>query len=86
MASKPDKVARAAGRASMRSATYRARTSLGTINETVLMKSAIAIDVRQKVLGAVGRAAHAVCHLDEPLAMSSGESWKAGRCDGRRVV
>ncbi len=48
-----------------RSSTHIARAGLRRVDEAVLVVGAIAVDVRKQVLGAVGRPAHAVGHVDE---------------------
>jgi predicted RNA-binding protein YlqC (UPF0109 family) len=44
--------------------TYIALAALGRVDQTVLVVSAVAVDVGKEVLGSVGRAAHAIRHLD----------------------
>jgi hypothetical protein len=42
------------------------------VDEAILVMGAIAVDVRQKVLGAVGRAAHVVGHFGGELKLAIG--------------
>jgi hypothetical protein len=45
--------------------THITGAGLGRVDEAILVMSAIAVDMGQKVLGAVGRAAHVVGHLED---------------------
>ncbi len=51
-------------RESATTTTYIALAGLGRVDQAVLVVSAVAVDVGKEVLGPVGRAAHAIGHLD----------------------
>lgn len=53
--------------------THISRPCLRRVDETILVVAAIAVDMRQKILGAVGRAAHAIGHLEDSYGCEVGQ-------------